>query len=98
MRAVVRRGARRTWIRRQALAGSNLLLVPQDRRGEWYRYHHLFRDMLLAELRRQEPGLVTVFGVAPPPGAWRTAWPRRRWSTPSPQETLTQSPGLAEQL
>ena len=42
------------------LAGSNLLLVPLDRRGEWYRYHHLFRDMLLAELHRQEPGLVPV--------------------------------------
>ena len=27
----------------------NLLLVPLDRRGEWYRYHHLFRDMLLGE-------------------------------------------------
>src|SRR5215469_10493467 len=32
------------------LARSNLLLVPLDRRGQWYRYHHLFRDMLLAEL------------------------------------------------
>ena len=42
------------------LAGSNLLLVPLDRRGEWYRYHHLFRDMLLAELERREPGLVPV--------------------------------------
>ena len=42
------------------LARSNLLLVPLDRRGQWYRYHHLFRDMLLAELRRQEPGLVRV--------------------------------------
>jgi LuxR family transcriptional regulator, maltose regulon positive regulatory protein len=42
------------------LAGSNLLLVPLDRRGVWYRYHHLFRDMLLAELERQEPGLVPV--------------------------------------
>jgi LuxR family transcriptional regulator, maltose regulon positive regulatory protein len=42
------------------LTGSNLLLVPQDRRGEWYRYHHLLRDMLLAELHRQEPGLVPV--------------------------------------
>src|SRR5215472_16183436 len=31
-----------------ALARSNMLLVPLDRRGEWYRYHHLFRDMLLA--------------------------------------------------
>jgi LuxR family transcriptional regulator, maltose regulon positive regulatory protein len=42
------------------LARSNLLLVPLDRRGQWYRYHHLFRDMLLAELRRQEPALVPV--------------------------------------
>jgi LuxR family maltose regulon positive regulatory protein len=42
------------------LARSNLLLVPLDRRGEWYRYHHLFRDMLLAELDRLEPGLMPV--------------------------------------
>ena len=40
------------------LASSNLLLVPLDRRGQWYRYHHLFRDMLRAELERVEPGLV----------------------------------------
>ena len=42
------------------LAGSNVLLVPLDRRGEWYRYHHLFRDMLLAELERREPALMPV--------------------------------------
>ena len=42
------------------LARSNLLLVPLDRRGDWYRYHHLFRDMLLAELERREPGLAPV--------------------------------------
>ena len=42
------------------LAGSNVLLVPLDRRGQWYRYHHLFRDMLLAELGRLEPGLMPV--------------------------------------
>ena len=42
------------------LARSNLLLVPLDPQGEWYRYHHLFRDMLLAELRRQEPELIPV--------------------------------------
>jgi len=47
----------------EALAGlarSNMLLVPLDHRGEWYRYHHLFRDMLLAELERLEPGLIPV--------------------------------------
>jgi LuxR family transcriptional regulator, maltose regulon positive regulatory protein len=34
--------------------------VPLDRRGQWYRYHHLFRDMLLAELERLEPALMPV--------------------------------------
>jgi LuxR family transcriptional regulator, maltose regulon positive regulatory protein len=42
------------------LARSNLLMVPLDRRGQWYRYHHLFREMLLAELRQHEPGLLPV--------------------------------------
>src|SRR5271165_3310649 len=42
------------------LERSNLLLVPLDRRGHWYRYHHLFRDMLLADLHRQEPDLIPV--------------------------------------
>jgi LuxR family transcriptional regulator, maltose regulon positive regulatory protein len=42
------------------LARSNLLLVPLDHRSQWYRYHHLFRDMLLAELEHQEPGLPHV--------------------------------------
>jgi LuxR family transcriptional regulator, maltose regulon positive regulatory protein len=42
------------------LARSNLLLVPLDRRGQWYRYHHLFRDVLLAELERLDPGVIPV--------------------------------------
>ena len=42
------------------LARSNLLLVPLDQRGQWYRYHHLFRDMLLAEPERLESGLIPV--------------------------------------
>jgi LuxR family maltose regulon positive regulatory protein len=37
---------------------SNLLLVALDRRAEWYRYHHLLRDLLGAELRRREPETV----------------------------------------
>ena len=40
------------------LARSDLLLVPLDRQRKWYRYHHLFRDMLLAELSRFEPKLM----------------------------------------
>ena len=36
----------------------NLLVVPLDRHREWYRYHHLLRELLQAELRRREPDLV----------------------------------------
>jgi ATP/maltotriose-dependent transcriptional regulator MalT len=32
-------------------------LVPLDRNRTWYRYHHLFRDLLRSELERREPGL-----------------------------------------
>jgi LuxR family maltose regulon positive regulatory protein len=42
----------------ETLAGGNLLLVPLDRRREWYRYHHLFRDLLRAELERRQPELI----------------------------------------
>jgi LuxR family transcriptional regulator, maltose regulon positive regulatory protein len=42
----------------EAIARQNLLVVPLDRRQEWYRYHHLFRDLLRAELGRHEPELV----------------------------------------
>jgi LuxR family transcriptional regulator, maltose regulon positive regulatory protein len=42
------------------LTRSNMLLVPLDRRGQWYRYHHLFGDMLRAELERREPGAMST--------------------------------------
>jgi LuxR family maltose regulon positive regulatory protein len=41
-----------------SLEASNLLVVPLDRRREWYRYHHLLRDLLTVELKRREPELV----------------------------------------
>ena len=41
-----------------SLEQSNLFLVPLDRRRQWYRYHGLFRDLLLAELERAEPELL----------------------------------------
>ena len=44
----------------ESLEGLNLLLVPLDRRREWYRYHRLFRDLLRAELERREPELIPV--------------------------------------
>ena len=44
--------------RLRALEGSNSFLIPLDRRREWYRYHPLFREFLLSELRRVEPEVV----------------------------------------
>jgi len=42
----------------EQLEKHNLLVVPLDRRRDWYRYHHLFRELLHAELGRREPELV----------------------------------------
>jgi LuxR family transcriptional regulator, maltose regulon positive regulatory protein len=41
----------------QSLERANLLVVPLDRRGEWFRYHHLLADLLRAELELREPRL-----------------------------------------
>jgi LuxR family maltose regulon positive regulatory protein len=43
--------------RLRELEALNVFLVPLDRHREWYRYHPLFREFLLGELRRVEPGL-----------------------------------------
>jgi LuxR family maltose regulon positive regulatory protein len=37
------------------LERTNAFLVPLDTRSERYRYHHLFRQVLLDELRRRDP-------------------------------------------
>ncbi|PWC03058.1 LuxR C-terminal-related transcriptional regulator [Agromyces badenianii] len=37
------------------LEDSDVFLVPLDRRRGWYRYHAIFREFLLGELRRIEP-------------------------------------------
>ena len=42
----------------QHLEDTNSFLVPLDRRREWFRYHGLFREFLLGELRRVEPEAV----------------------------------------
>lgn len=38
----------------------NLFLVPLDDRREWYRYHHLFADVLRARLLAEQPDLVPL--------------------------------------
>ena len=41
----------------ESLARSNLFVIPLDAHGEWYRYHHLFQEMLRADLARAQPDL-----------------------------------------
>jgi LuxR family maltose regulon positive regulatory protein len=42
----------------EALEHRNCFVVPLDRHGEWYRYHHLFGELLRNELVRSEPDTV----------------------------------------
>ena len=42
----------------ETLERTNCFVVPLDRRGEWYRYHHLFGELLRDELERSEPEVV----------------------------------------
>ena len=42
----------------EALDRGNLFLVPLDDRRQWYRYHHLFADVLQARLLDEQPDQV----------------------------------------
>jgi LuxR family maltose regulon positive regulatory protein len=44
----------------ERLGARNLLVVPLDRQRRWYRYHHLFRELLAAELSRREPDRIEL--------------------------------------
>jgi LuxR family transcriptional regulator, maltose regulon positive regulatory protein len=44
----------------QDLEEANAFVVAVDGRGTWFRYHHLFADLLQRELRRTAPGEVTA--------------------------------------
>jgi LuxR family maltose regulon positive regulatory protein len=37
---------------------SNLFLIPLDNEGSWFRYHHLFADLLRLKLKHKRPGIV----------------------------------------
>ncbi len=47
----------------ETLEHSNRFVVPLDRRGEWYRYHHLFGELLRNELERTEPDVVAALNA-----------------------------------
>lgn len=41
------------------LERSNLFLIPLDSRGEWFRFHHLFGELLQLELNAADPAAAT---------------------------------------
>ncbi len=41
----------------EELERESMFLVPLDDRREWYRFHHLFRELLRFRLRAEEPGV-----------------------------------------
>ena len=43
----------------EALERANLFMVALDDQRGWYRYHHLFAEMLRSHLRQKEPTLVS---------------------------------------
>jgi LuxR family transcriptional regulator, maltose regulon positive regulatory protein len=44
----------------EQLERENLFVVALDHQRSWFRYHHLFREMLQAELERREPDLIAT--------------------------------------
>lgn len=47
----------------ETLAQSNAFVIPLDDRRGWFRYHHLFRDLLRGELERRHPDLLRLYLV-----------------------------------
>ena len=56
--AVLGSSAAATQLRR--IEAHSLFLTPLDRQRQWYRYHALYREFLLGELRRTEPDIITA--------------------------------------
>jgi LuxR family maltose regulon positive regulatory protein len=42
----------------EQLERANLFLIRLDGRGEWFRYHHLFADLLRLKLKQRQPGAI----------------------------------------
>ena len=55
----------------EMLERENLFLVPLDDNRQWYRYHHLFAQLLRSRLARTEPALVTTLHARA--SAWHEA-------------------------
>jgi LuxR family transcriptional regulator, maltose regulon positive regulatory protein len=47
-------------IQLRRIEAHSLFLIPLDRQRQWYRYHALYREFLLGELRRTEPDIINA--------------------------------------
>jgi len=54
------------------LQRENLFVVPLDDNRQWFRYHHLFAQVLRGQLTRTEPAVVP--GLHERASAWHLAW------------------------
>ena len=79
----------------ESLARSNLFLLPLDDQRRWFRFHHLFAQLLRVELERREPELV--------PGLHRRAYEwhddvrhDRRGDPPRPRGARVRRGGRAD--
>ena len=64
----------------EELERANLFIVPLDDTRQWYRYHHLFADVLRGRLREQHAGNArsTPCTAAPAPGlSSKASWRKR---------------------
>ncbi|MDQ6782700.1 MAG: CGNR zinc finger domain-containing protein [Actinomycetota bacterium] len=75
-----------------ALDRANLFLVPLDDRRLWYRYHHLFADMLRARLFDEQPDEVDDCTGVRATGTPATATSRRPSATPWTAKTSSEPP------
>ena len=93
-RTIVRRGSRDRGV--GSPAGGDRTREPVPRRprrskGQWYRYHQLFRDLLMNELHMSEAQSSTNCIGERLAGISRTASSRRRLTTPPPPATSRQT-------
>ncbi len=49
-------GGGEAWRMLKELSDLSILIVSLDEEGDWYRYHHLFSEYLLNQLKEREPG------------------------------------------
>ena len=64
---------------------AGLFLVPLDEVRGWWRYHHLFADLLRARLRQEQPARVRRCTGPRPPGTKGKIWPMMRCGTRWPR-------------